>query len=222
MYLNQQSSSKNLEGDSSYKVTRVTLNEEVLDEISNQNEVPNTSNESSSQFPFWGLNLPGINLGLGSWKKRKESSESNNTVEVKNPNEWFQDVSLNGNVSFSLQSQETRTEIVNKGKDVSLKDIENMDVSTILNTDFIDKHILDPLAKYRTTVGIEENKLSSRLDFINDLTTLQSTTLSRIEDADFAKEIMNQIKQEMLLNTNINLFQNNSYQYRQHIVQLLQ
>lgn len=90
-----------------------------------------------------------------------------------------------------------------------------------LNTDFIDKHILNPITQNRVQVGIERNSLEYRLESAMNAEVSATNNLSRIRDTDTAKEIMKMTKQQMLIDINANLFSKSLAQNRNHILSLL-
>lgn len=99
--------------------------------------------------------------------------------------------------------------------------IDEFDISDILNNDFVDENILKPISSAVNHVGVMENTLSLRLDSQINNEELKEDALSKITDVDMAKELMNYIKNQMLLETNVMLLHQNLSNQREYILQLL-
>jgi flagellin len=90
-----------------------------------------------------------------------------------------------------------------------------------LNTDYIDKNILEPLNKYQINIGNHMNNLQNTLDIQSSLETINSNYVSNMQDADMAKELMEKSKNEILLQANIALLSQNIEDDKSYILQLL-
>lgn len=97
----------------------------------------------------------------------------------------------------------------------------NNDFKDIFNPDLIDKFILDPIATERSAIGTEQRIIESRLNLASKNEEILANDFSRITDADIAKETMNKLKQELLIQNNVNLFKQSADNYRQYIATLL-
>jgi flagellin-like hook-associated protein FlgL len=98
---------------------------------------------------------------------------------------------------------------------------EEFNISDILKDNFIDDNILKPISGAVNHIGVMENTLSLRFESQIRNEELKENTLSNITDIDVAKELMNYIKNQMLLDTNIMLLHQNLSNQRQYILQLL-
>jgi flagellin-like hook-associated protein FlgL len=98
---------------------------------------------------------------------------------------------------------------------------EEINISDILKDDFIDKNILKPINSAVSHIGVMENTLSLRLDSQIRNEALKGKALSDITDVDVAKELMNYIKNQILIDTNISLLHQNLSNQRQYILKLL-
>lgn len=103
----------------------------------------------------------------------------------------------------------------------SFINLQNLDIADVLNTDFIDKNISNPINNVRTSLGIMENSLEIRITSQQDKEVSASDELSKITDIDMASELMNKTRNEMLLNINMSLFSNNLTDNKNYILQLL-
>lgn len=220
---------KLLKGINSYKVTKVTIGEKLLDEISNLEELVEQIEEKSGQkengailgktligkliggivdgvdsllekligeveISLFGNNsllgqlIGGIEISINSDDDSKAlemlieeviSLDGRSEMDVESIDEdsiigKYLSGKLNGKVNLTLTGEKVETEIVNKGRDVTLRELDQLSIKTVLNTDFIDNRILNPISQERSTVGIEENMLKRRLKYIGDLNTIQS------------------------------------------------
>lgn len=98
---------------------------------------------------------------------------------------------------------------------------EEINISDILKDDFIDKNILKPINSAVSHIGVMENTLSLRLDSQIRNEELKGKALSDITDVDIAKELMNYIKNQILIDTNVLLLHQNLSNQRQYILKLL-
>ena len=124
-------------------------------------------------------------------------------------------------VNFSLQSEQTKTVVYEEAKNVSLFNLADENISKILDTEFIDKNILNPIASTRSNIGVNQNILEKRLTSQINKEADNLNALSKIEDLDMAKELLLKTKNDMLLNTNISLFSQNLDSHKSYILQLL-
>lgn len=98
---------------------------------------------------------------------------------------------------------------------------EEINISDILKDDFIDKNILKPINNAVSHIGVMENTLSLRLDSQIRNEELKGKALSDITDVDIAKELMNYIKNQILIDTNVLLLHQHLSNQRQYILKLL-
>lgn len=153
--------------------------------------------------------------------KLNEESDSSNLVGV---NTFKLDESSQGwdyTISLSEKKQEGETIDHETTHNISLLNIREERIEDVLSGDYIDKNILKPLSDSRTQVGIQERSLEGRLKMEIQKEGLNSKVLSRIEDLDMAKEMMEKAKNQMLLETNISIFSENLDNHRNYILQLL-
>lgn len=90
-----------------------------------------------------------------------------------------------------------------------------------LNVKFIDDNILDPLANASSKIGMDINILSDRYSYQQQNEVTQTSALSKIQDADMAKEMIEKAKNEILQSTNVSLFSGTLDDDRSYILQLL-
>lgn len=98
---------------------------------------------------------------------------------------------------------------------------ENISISDVLQNDFVDNHILKPISSAISHHGVMNNILNYRLESQIQNETIKQNTLSHITDVDTAKEIMNLIKHQMLLDTNVMLLHSDLANQRNYIYELL-
>lgn len=106
-------------------------------------------------------------------------------------------------------------------KHIQFEDIAKLNPKDVLDTAFIDEKILDPLAKMRSDTGIEFNVLEERLSYNARIETVEQEALSNLEDVDMAKELMQKVRNQLLLETNLAMFQQNLNSSRERVYQLL-
>lgn len=135
-----------------------------------------------------------------------------------------------GKVTFTLKSQEedptdpgdpSDPGDPGNGGDIDFEDIDKIPVSQLLRGDFVDKNILQPIANSRAGVGIEQRLLEYRLTRQTATEEITTNALSKIEDADMAKELMNKMRSDILLQTNIQLLSQNLDDQRNYILDIL-
>lgn len=106
-------------------------------------------------------------------------------------------------------------------KHIQFEDIAKLNPKDVLDTAFIDEKILDPLAKMRSDTGIEFNVLEERLSYNARIEAVEQEALSNLEDVDMAKELMQKVRNQLLLETNLAMFQQNLNSSRERVYQLL-
>ncbi len=99
--------------------------------------------------------------------------------------------------------------------------LKSFNIEETLNSDLIDNNILNPLNEYKSYIGIKTNELERKMNLEQIQEVNNVSFLGKIEDIDTAKELLAKTKEEMILQTNIVLFQNNLENYRNYISQLL-
>jgi len=119
-----------------------------------------------------------------------------------------------GKVENNDVPQTTGDEKGKTGEGNSLMDI-------LLNPDFIDRFILEPIASKRTTVGIQRNLLEHRLSFEIGQNDIRISSYTQIQDVDVAKSIMGMVKNQLLTSTNSALLQQSLDDRRDLVYQLL-
>lgn len=90
-----------------------------------------------------------------------------------------------------------------------------------LNVKFIDDNILNPLANASSKIGMDINILSDRYSYQQQNEVTQTSALSKIQDADMAKKMIEKAKNEILQSTNVSLFSGTLDDDRSYILQLL-
>lgn len=124
-------------------------------------------------------------------------------------------------VGFELKSTEEKVITVEEKKEITLLNLGDEDVSALLNTDYIDKNILNPITSARAHLGLQQRQYERRMDQL-DLNSEQLTKdYSMITDADMAYEKMNLIKHQLLLQNNMKLFEEIGTNHRAYISNLL-
>lgn len=88
----------------------------------------------------------------------------------------------------------------------SLKDIGSFDVKNILSNNFVDDNILKPITNMRQELGSTEEILNYKMDFLQTEEAIKTDVLSRIQDVDTAKEMLNMSKAQMLLQANTAMY----------------
>lgn len=104
---------------------------------------------------------------------------------------------------------------------IDFGNIDKIPVETLLTGDFIDKNILTPIAGFRAKIGIQQNILELRLSRQQQTEEVMTSALSKVQDVDVAKELMEKAKYELLLQTNIQLLSQNLDSQRDYILELL-
>lgn len=127
-------------------------------------------------------------------------------------------VTVSNDLPKDVQAKEVQTPIV---QPMATNENNSKEIKFELSTDFIDKHILKPIAESRAQVGVEMNALEYRLESAGNTEVHATSHLSRVRDTDTAKEVMKMTKQQMLTDINANLFSKSLDQYRSHILSLL-
>jgi len=98
---------------------------------------------------------------------------------------------------------------------------DNSNVINILKDDNIDKYILKPVRDAISSLGVQEEILSSRYDLSVNQNQINEDYLSKIEDVDMAKEMLKKARADMLLQVNLSLFSNKLSDDRDYIAMLL-
>jgi len=142
---------------------------------------------------------------------------------------------LTGKVTFTMQGQEpadpvdpahpsnpsTPNPSVAPGS-IDFGNIDKIPVKTLLTGDFIDKNILVSMAGFKTSIGIDRNILEFRLSRQKETETNMTSALSKVQDADMAQELLNKLKHDLLLQTNIQLLTQNMEDQRNYVLKLLE
>lgn len=110
-------------------------------------------------------------------------------------------------------SKEIQENKYNKRKQNDLDKIKDL----LKNTKKIDKEILEPVARFRNYLGVQERILESRLRFQQTYETINADALSKIQDTDIAREIVNITKNQMLMNINATLL-SQYFQFNKSII----
>lgn len=141
--------------------------------------------------------------------------------------------SVYGNTSFTATSTLVQTEKVveqirvpvepvnSASKTFTMSKLSEVDVEKLLDTDFIDDYILKPLSESRSILGIQQTILERKLDLESIRENEHQEQFSQIRDIDFAKAVMEQTKQEMLVNINATLHAQSMNFNRTLIMELL-
>lgn len=131
---------------------------------------------------------------------------------------------LSGKITFTLKTQEENPatpEVPGEQEEMAFKDIDKIPIGTILKEDFVDKNILNPLASSRASIGVTQNMLEFKISRQQETEVITTDALSKIEDVDMAKEMLAKVKNELLLQTNIQLLSQNLDDQRSYVLGLL-
>ena len=90
-----------------------------------------------------------------------------------------------------------------------------------LSLDRIDKQLLEPIANFRSYVGSMQSVLEHRLSFQQRSEEIGTAALSKVQDADMAKEALELARQQLLGSTSLQLIQQVRDQNREFILRLL-
>lgn len=178
------------------------------------------TNEKEGKFELQWKNGSNISNLTGTLNLNNISDSSN----ISGVNSYVMDGNsgnLVSSVVFNLKSEETKTVIYEESKDISLLNLSDENIKNVLKGDFVDKNILKPLSNAKTNIGIQERTLESRLKLQTQSEEINTNTLSKLENVDMAKEMMEKIKNQMLLDTNVSIFSENLDNQRGYILQLL-
>lgn len=125
-----------------------------------------------------------------------------------------------GNTTGSTNNSNGSTAPVSNNSSGSGADT-NKDSLNWLNTDYLDKNLLNPLASFRSYIGTQEEILQDRSTLEQNNETIDEGELSKIQDVDTASEILNYSKQQMLQDVNAQLFSEYNDNQRQLILKLI-
>lgn len=109
----------------------------------------------------------------------------------------------------------------NHSAGTNTSELNEFSYGQILNPDFIERNILDPINKARALIGVQESILEKRLNYEMEKESALGQSLSNIQDVDIAKELMNKFKHEMLMANGMSLLYNNLENRRANIMKLL-
>lgn len=113
------------------------------------------------------------------------------------------------------------TEALQPLSETSPTSFEDIHIADVLQNDFVDKHILNPIGFAISHNGVMENILEIRLESQIQNEELKQNALSRITDVDVAKELMTLIKNQMLMDTSMSLLHQDLAHQRSYISKLL-
>lgn len=99
--------------------------------------------------------------------------------------------------------------------------IEQPKVPNYLNLDSIDENILSKVDSFRSYIGVKTNMLEYRYESQLNQEQNNSKALSNVQDANVAKELMESVKNKMLLDSSQAMFANNLDNHREYILKLL-
>ncbi|MFF2532279.1 hypothetical protein ACFVS2_25555 [Brevibacillus sp. NPDC058079] len=103
----------------------------------------------------------------------------------------------------------------------NIGDWDKINIDDLLNgKDIIDK-ILDQVSDSRGDIGIMESIMERRLQFTENMRSIQEDWLNRLQSTNMTKELMNKAKHEMLQQVNANLMNTMMEQYRSMVMTLL-
>lgn len=109
----------------------------------------------------------------------------------------------------------------NHSAGTNTSELNEFSYGQILNPDFIERNILDPINKARALIGVQESILEKRLNYEMEKESVLGQSLSNIQDVNIAKELMNKFKHEMLMANGMSLLYNNLENRRANIMKLL-
>lgn len=141
-----------------------------------------------------------------------------NTYTAKTP---FLGIPYSDKINFTFAGNETKVINTTTTKAVALKDINQADVENVLDLNYLDNNLLKDISKARSSLGMSQEVLEHRNNYQSSQEINDTNTLSKIESVDMAKEMAKMVKEQMLLNSNINLISNNLDEHRSYIAQIL-
>lgn len=113
------------------------------------------------------------------------------------------------------------TEVPNVPKHPVPNEPEEDPWKEVLNPDFIDRNLLNPLNEARMQLGIHEAMLERRLDFESNKELVLNHAMSTIQDVDMAKELVNKIRYETMAQSTLALLHQNLDNHRAYVLKLL-
>lgn len=227
--LNKSSINKETNTTSEKAIENNITNEQSNNIIININTQENIKESKPTGRSIFGDIVHGIgNIIDGIFHPHKPSNDTtknqtgpNINININNSNENNVVVNNEQNgININEVSETTESPALDNEKEQNNSNDINQ-IQSILTPETIDKMFLDPIAKYRSSLGVKQNTLEHQLDISQDQVLLSTSDLSRIVDADMAKEKMKQVQQQMLVTQNLQLFNQTSSDYRQHIASLL-
>lgn len=213
-----------------------TSTSETSGEVGNSTESNNTSNPigvnnknaktsgdtKGNKSNGLNITLLGLNLGAGVIGLLDGLLATNIGGTKNNQNQGDSNGSNNTNPSTDSKDITTPSNDTPNNPPTTPSDgLDNDLINEILKPELIDELFLNPISAELSQVGIEKNMLEKRLSFIQKQNDIHSQTLSKIQDIDEAKEMMNRVRNEMLLLTNLYLVQNANDQFRNKVLYLL-
>lgn len=93
-------------------------------------------------------------------------------------------------------------------------------MADILDSNFVTDNILNPISQARSAVGVKEQILEKRKNFDSVKEVIQTDALSKLQDADTAKETANMAKYQALAAINNQLIASYTSQMQSQIVSL--
>lgn len=189
-------------------------------ESSTTTTTTNNSNTNSSKgdglLGFIGGVIGGIIGAVTGSKNDKDNSQTTETTTTTTTTVETTE-SNPGSVQEGDESKETEgADGINQGQEGS-----PLPTSEWLSPDFIDEHLLQPLASERAKVGVEANRFQVRLESVMNEGVEATDHLSRIRDTDIAKEYMEMVKQQMLADVSANMLTRSMHDRRSSVLSLL-
>lgn len=107
------------------------------------------------------------------------------------------------------------------GSTAEAPSVPSIDISKILDTQFIDQNILAPIASARNYVQTMQDILTKRLESLREKQAIEAERSYNLTELKSAEEILADIKQQMRTVDNLQLLYRFSDHYRTHILNLL-
>jgi len=172
------------------------------------------SSDKTARFEldWYGSKLTGT-LNLNNESGKQNLKGVNSYTMDRNSGGWTSPV------SFKLLSEQSKQITVTEN--IGMDQFNKLSVTQLLDTEFIDNNILQPLIEHQTKLGTKENELVRRLDFKEALNAINEEHLSRLSDVDVAKEMAGLAKEQLLLEVNVQLLHQFNDNHRNLILSLL-
>lgn len=102
-----------------------------------------------------------------------------------------------------------------------IPDVSNTPIKDVLDSNFIDEHVLKPIANARASFGLSQSLLERRLDWEGNKNAINRLQLDRLQNVDMVTELRERVKNQMLLQVNTYLMHSELDQRRSMVLDLL-